>query len=257
MSPSEGDDLVLSVPFSGKETRSLSTRYHWRNWKRGKDRFVIIQQTLSGEGCFSMAGQTWRVPAGHAFIALVPERSEYFLPADSAQPWSFRWLNFYGNFSHALWKGFRNTWGCVLPLPLDSEASEALYRLAESPDDRATDRFQHGANCYAALMKWMRLLSRPLNIPEDPVAIAVNSCKTRFREPLGVKTLASEAGMSREHFTRIFTARMGVPPALYLRQHRLAAARELLSSTSLPLREIAMRCGLSSTRPLKPLRPHR
>lgn len=61
--------------------------------------------------------------------------------------------------------------------------------------------------------------------------------------PLPLAQLAATAGMSPSKLDRMFRAVVGLPPGAYYRALRLARARELRASTTLPLREIALRCG--------------
>ncbi len=58
--------------------------------------------------------------------------------------------------------------------------------------------------------------------------------------------LAAVAGLSRFHLCRAFRETTGVPPHAYLTRARLAAARRLLRSGDLPIREIARQCGFAS-----------
>lgn len=57
--------------------------------------------------------------------------------------------------------------------------------------------------------------------------------------------LAAAAGLSRFHFVRAFRAASGTSPARWLRHQRLQAARTLILTTDLPLREIAPRAGFA------------
>jgi AraC-like DNA-binding protein len=66
----------------------------------------------------------------------------------------------------------------------------------------------------------------------------------RLDQPLDLDVLADAAGLSRFHFTRRFTAAAGLPPMRWLRHQRVRAARALLLTTDLPLREIAPRVGV-------------
>ena len=88
---------LLTAPYARGLEVINSSRYQWNSFERGKEPFVIFQYTLEGIGAFSLKNRTYEVPAGSAFISLVPERARYFFPPDSRQPWSFCWLNFYGN----------------------------------------------------------------------------------------------------------------------------------------------------------------
>lgn len=53
--------------------------------------------------------------------------------------------------------------------------------------------------------------------------------------------------MSPRNFTRVFTRDVGVPPARYVTEARLAAARQLLEQTSYPLEVIAEKSGFGTS----------
>ncbi len=66
-----------------------------------------------------------------------------------------------------------------------------------------------------------------------------------------VAELASEVGLSARHFTRRFQAEIGVSPARYLEQVRVAAARQHLETTDDGLSTIAARCGFGTAETLR------
>ena len=245
------DFLRISLPFGNKEERVTSPRYVWNCRERGTDQFVIIQRTISGAGAFVWEGRTFSVPENHAFIATVPEDSTYYFPPDHKAAWRFSWLNFYGPLAVSLCQDLRRQYGPVLPLPRRSPAGSAFDALVQQGESRApADRHDTSLACYAFLMEWTRQLSRPGQDQPDPVEIAIRICRARFREPLGVKELAAESGLSREHFTRLFTEKTGSPPAFFLRELRAAAAVAMMKDGTIPLKEAALRCGFASPRAL-------
>lgn len=63
---------------------------------------------------------------------------------------------------------------------------------------------------------------------------------------LTVGDLASEACLSEAHFSECFRTQTGFTPYQYLLRKRLAAARQLLGSTRLPLSHIAERTGFAN-----------
>ncbi|MGD1933556.1 MAG: helix-turn-helix domain-containing protein [Candidatus Phaeomarinobacter sp.] len=65
-------------------------------------------------------------------------------------------------------------------------------------------------------------------------------------EDLTVAALADEAGLSRSHFTRAFLNETGQSPRDFILNRRVARARELLSSTTIPLADIPSLPGFSS-----------
>jgi AraC-like DNA-binding protein len=243
--------LHISLPFGCKEERVTSPRYVWSSRERGTDQFVIIQRSISGAGAFVWEGRTFPVPENHAFIATIPEDSTYFYPPAHKAAWRFSWLNFYGSLAVSLCQNLRRQYGPVLPLSRRSPAGSAFDALVQQGESRApADLHDTSLACYAFLMEWARQLSRPGQAHPDPVETAVRICRTRFREPLGVKELAAESGISREHFTRLFAEKTGSPPALFLRELRAAAAVAMMKDGTVSLKEAALRCGFASPRAL-------
>jgi len=248
----ESNDSVLwmSAPFGQVGQRVNSARYHWDSSQRGEDQYVILQRTISGEGVFTWEGRNWPVPPGHAFVALVPEQSAYHFPAAAAEPWEFSWINLYGALALMLFRELRRMHGPVLPLPRRTRAA-ALFEHLTAQAARRDTLEPHDASlaCYTFAMEWARQL-KPSFRKADPVETITRICQSRFREPLGIKELAGETGLSREHLTRIFTEQTGISPARYLRDLRTQAAREMRETENLPLKEVALRCGFASPRAL-------
>jgi AraC family transcriptional regulator len=67
----------------------------------------------------------------------------------------------------------------------------------------------------------------------------------RLAEPLPLADLAAVTGLSISQFTRRFKAATGVAPHRFLVRLRVNAAGRLLRTGSLPIAEIAVRCGFS------------
>ena len=63
--------------------------------------------------------------------------------------------------------------------------------------------------------------------------------------PLTMTELARIAGLSISHFARCFRKSVGMPPHHYVKQRRVARAREMLAATDLPVAEIALVLGFS------------
>lgn len=68
----------------------------------------------------------------------------------------------------------------------------------------------------------------------------------RYADPLDVQSLASEAGISKYHFLRSFSAAYGQTPAQYLSHRRIERAQDLLRATNLTVTEICFLVGFSS-----------
>ncbi|PJN40377.1 AraC family transcriptional regulator [Streptomyces sp. CB02959] len=73
----------------------------------------------------------------------------------------------------------------------------------------------------------------------------------RLDEPLPVEELAAHEGVSARTLARRFADQLGASPGQWLLAQRIAASRELLESTDLPLDAVARRVGLSSATNLR------
>lgn len=246
---SQDSSLIrISSPFGVSFETTQTSRYQFSNDRRGAEPFVILQWTFSGAGAVHFQNKTHAVPANHAFLVIVPEESSYFYPPEAREPWSFGWINFYGELGIRLCRQLRDIYGPVLPLHPQSTAGLMLARLIRQAEKRTPgDAYTASQDCYSFLMEWSRALDQPSQ-RRAPIQTAIKICQTRFREPLGVKELAAETGLTREHFTRLFVKETQCAPASFLRQLRVDAARQLIRQHTIPLKEVALRCGFPSAK---------
>jgi AraC-like DNA-binding protein len=94
---------------------------------------------------------------------------------------------------------------------------------------------------------WTPLLLHGLSaapIDVDPrLARAAALIEARYDQPLTVRDLAAEAGMSQSRFFAKFSQAYGATPHGALSDARLRAAQRLLTDTTLSIAEIAVRTG--------------
>src|SRR4051812_11461171 len=82
--------------------------------------------------------------------------------------------------------------------------------------------------------------------PERYLLRARDLVDARYSEPLDVDNLASEAGLSRAHFSTGFRRAFGESPHVYLLTRRLERAATLLRTTDHSVADICVSVGLSS-----------
>jgi transcriptional regulator GlxA family with amidase domain len=74
--------------------------------------------------------------------------------------------------------------------------------------------------------------------------------REHLRDDCSVAALARRASMSERTLARAFRAELGVPPADFVEQVRIEAARQLLESSDLTVAAVARSCGFGTTETL-------
>jgi AraC family transcriptional regulator len=65
----------------------------------------------------------------------------------------------------------------------------------------------------------------------------------RLGETVEVTVLARACALSRSHFSRAFKCSTGLSPQDWIRNQRIARAKQLIQSTDLTLTQISLECG--------------
>jgi len=83
--------------------------------------------------------------------------------------------------------------------------------------------------------------------PENAhVEKAIAIMQGAIERELDLDTLCARLELSREHFVRIFSTRMRMPPMRYYARLKIEAARAMLSSTNLRVQEISDKLGYAN-----------
>lgn len=79
------------------------------------------------------------------------------------------------------------------------------------------------------------------------LAEAIAYIEKNYAEPISVSGLAKLSNYSERQFIRLFKETLGCIPIDYITNLRMQKARELLKTSSLPITEIASRCGYNDS----------
>lgn len=90
------------------------------------------------------------------------------------------------------------------------------------------------------------LLPQQSDRTTDPVAAAMAYIQDHLAQPVSVPQLAATVNLSASHFSRLFRTATGLSPHEYIILRRIDAAKHLLLTTDLTVREIACRTGYRS-----------
>lgn len=202
--------------------------------------FLMLYLTR-GHMHFTVPAGSFSLRAGQ--LALVDCRAPHAFATDG--PAASVWLHFDGPLARPFYEEIlsmrdgRQT----MDLPPDSPVVQGMEALVDSVAEGTGSEASRSVQLYRILCA---LLFPPQDRQDDPVADAMAYIQRHLSEPLPVPALAAAVGLSPSHFTRLFRAATGLSPHEYLVLRRIDAAKHLLLTTSLPIREIACRTGYRS-----------
>ena len=255
--------------FRGNATRVVVSRTpHQNPLSQHRHEFLEIAIMLSGEGIHVTGSLRHRIEAGDILVLSRRRPHGYedtcglnvvnILIRDDALPRLARDLKqlpgFQALFTLESLRWNQNHYASRLRL----NASD-LNQVSEWADRLEAETLSKGpgstvlAEAYLVLI--MGLLcrrygtpSRLASRPEGKMGRLLSWLEANLDQPLNVRSLAGQAGMSRRSFHRHFLAATGRPPLDYVLRQRMARAGELLAlSPKIRISEVALRCGFEDS----------
>lgn len=226
--------------------------YHWHGQRRGPLEFAIFQYTIAGEGELIFDGKRLPVRAGEAMLLHVPHNHCYLLPRTPGAYWEFFYISMWGAELMRLWRKATASIGPVMPMRKNSPELKlamqlCLSHLSEAP----VSKCKSSALVYTFGMSMLEraggsVIARGARPPRTPaIARAIQLCEKNLHRPMGVPEMAEAAGFSQYHFSREFQKHEGTSPGRFLLNARLKKAATLLTTTTLPIPEVARACGFT------------
>jgi AraC family transcriptional regulator, transcriptional activator FtrA len=126
----------------------------------------------------------------------------------------------------------------LVRVDLGAEYAAHIARNMVLPPHREGGQLQYAAPAAPAMI-------------DESLAPLLDWATRHLAEPLPVDQLAARVGISARTLARRFADQLGASPGQWLLARRIAAARELLESSDLPLDSVARRVGLSSATNLR------
>lgn len=94
------------------------------------------------------------------------------------------------------------------------------------------------------MIRQMGRTQKPAALSQTQVTRVTAYIEARFAERVRLPELAAVAHVSVGHFCRAFKGSFGLRPRNYLMHRRMAHAKHLMVSSSDPLSQIALACGM-------------
>jgi AraC-like DNA-binding protein len=199
---------------------------------------------ISGEGSFRNEGLVFRIEPGSFY--LTPPGAAHQISATNAR----KPITYYALLVDA--EGDAEVIGLLETL----KGRRGSFAIGPSQRFFFADLLEKGASGRPELVMAARhgLLSFLYGLAAGQVAARGTADNAHVEKALAIMqgaiereldlgALCDRIQLSREHFVRLFTERMGMPPMRYYSRLKIEAARAMLSSTNLRVQEIADKLG--------------
>jgi AraC-like DNA-binding protein len=241
-----GRHRLHAMPTStGYETRTDSS-YEWNGRLRGHTPFTVLQHTVSGAGNLQYERRRFRIRPGDTMLLIVPHNHRYWV--EDGGRWEFFWISMSGQEAVRIHRTIQAMTGPVLRLRTETieHIADCSLRLIEGAGETAGAASAIAYEAAAALYDDVFSSPAPDSEYDENAAVrhVVTHILANLNKELSVAELAEIGGLSRAHFSRLFTASEGISPASFVRQERMRrAARLLTGHPHLPAKEIAVMTG--------------
>ena len=186
----------------------------------------------------------------------IPPQTAVFLPADfpheyypTAEEWDIRWVVPDGYACGQLLEFLGFSGAEVFRLGETSLLEHYFRRMHDSlSSDRLYGNFRASGYLYDFLIELARIKSMKASAVSSnrAIAAAVGYINEHYAERITMEQLCRAANLSKQQLCRLFSRYLNARPMEFAAKRRIQAAKELLSSTSLPIEEIAEQVGFCS-----------
>lgn len=202
---------------------------------------TIVILCVGGAGSVTLDGGVFALTRG-ACIVIPPHRAHVY-ETSSADPWTIWWMHLRGSDVAELS-------GSMLGAPRPLTRLRAVDRVAALFDEIVTlmeRRLSQAHLLTASGLAW-QLLTRVeadsvLPVDGSPLERAMRYLESRVDGTIQVAELADLVGMSPSHLSALFRRATGGGPAAFHTSLKMARARDLLDTTSLPISAVAAAVG--------------
>lgn len=239
------DRMAELLPFVLTDFGSFQCDSRYYLEREGFPKFLFLG-TRAGCGELRCAGKAILLPAGKAAVFNCAPYQYYGTSGDN---WNFFWFHFNGAAASEFIRFLNGDGIRAFDWDVSRNLFEELEHLTAVPT-RNTD-LQLSLWIHALLGDLAAGASPPPTDPEaERIAAAAAYLRENCAQPLTIEEIARKCNLSKFHFIRVFRRFTGWTPYEYLTLVRIDEAKNLLTSTSLGLSEIAARTGYADAKSL-------
>ncbi|MBQ6946952.1 MAG: helix-turn-helix domain-containing protein [Clostridia bacterium] len=204
--------------------------------------YHILHYVVEGDGYIEIEGRKFYVATGQTFY-FPPETRICYYSAKGNASWKYYWVNFVGKQAEELLK--QTAFSKETPVCSSTDSPLPLFKALRECEHNA-------AGVCLANGLLMQLIAFYINaFPNENILRTEYSTRpilafirnNLYRPELTVDLIARTIGISRVTLYRRFMEEAGVSPTDYIKSRRLIRASQMLTSTDLPVSQIAYSVG--------------
>ena len=208
----------------------------------------LFVYTLKGRGCFEEAdGRKYQLLPGVAYVCSGLEPGvKYYYPPDAAEPWTFIWFSFKGEFAENMLKSVIGRYGRAYCIPETHPVMLELLALQNSRGPVHVLSPHEGSALVFAVINMLAETHEQKHKENHASRLILKAQQmiiSRINEKVSCEQVAAELNISREHFSRLFKQQTGVTPNEFIVRRKIIHACHLLKDTSMNCKEIAFAVG--------------
>lgn len=241
---SEEPDGPFTTTLVAGETR-IPTPEHWRVLRPNGISGWMLHLTIAGSGLVHVAGQKQRIETGSC-IFFAPQAVHDYDRAPDAELWHHRWVYFH---PRPHWMPWLHSLGVIraglIRLVTDRKSCDLLDRdLAAIATAKTENRAMHLLE--GTLLDLMETAPKSdQGILDERVRAACAWIEERLDRNLPVASVASVVGISSSRLSHLFQQHFGCGILRWRDQVRIRRARDLLTTTGIPIAVLAQQLGYS------------
>jgi AraC-like DNA-binding protein len=227
-------------------SRETSTAYYNDGKTNDISSYAVWQYTISGRGVIDLKDGRCGLLPGSLMIVSVPGPHAYYLPEDQDH-WEFVFLVMIGREAIRITRMIEQNLGNIISTVTTPGTTALLYEILDKLfSGEIHDPFINSWYTYHLCMMFLKEAGVRKSTGEARLFEGLKTfLKDNLQRDISVEEMAEFMGLSRSHFTRIFSGEMGMSPRMYLEDLRLKTAIGLLFDEHISVKETAIRCGIS------------
>ena len=223
---------------------------YYFTWEKGR----ILQEyqinyITEGTGTFETSDDQFQVVPGSMFI-LRPGMWHRYKP-DLNTGWNEHYIGFNGDFcTHLFQEGFFQTAKPVIYVGFQESLLNLFFEIIQSVKEEKTGHQQVSAANTILLLSKILSVTRNQEFAGKSIERTIRKACLFFRENLNtnvnIEKLASDLNVGYSYFRQMFRKYTGISPTQYHLSLRIQKSKDLLVSSDLSFKEIALELGFES-----------